>query len=72
MSSLTSDKDIRRAIRKLKIDKAALRDRLANPDKLVEFAAQLVRTGCPIETVVLHLGITEDKKSAKRRYGGWG
>jgi hypothetical protein len=65
MSSLTSDKDIRRAARKLKIDKATLRDRLAHPAKLVEFAAELVRTGRPIETVVLYLGISEDKIAAE-------
>lgn len=66
MSSLTTDKDIRRAARKLRIDKATLRDALANPDKLVEFAARLVIDGRPIETVVLYLGITEDKIAAER------
>jgi hypothetical protein len=66
MSSLTSDKDIRRAAGKLRIDEATLSDRRAEPDKLVEFAAQLVRTGRPIKTVVRTLGITEDKIAEER------
>jgi hypothetical protein len=69
MSSLTSDKDIQRAARKLIIDEATLSDRLADPDKLVEFAAYLVRTGRPIKTVARALGITKDKiAEEKERY----
>ena len=61
MSSLTSDGDIRRAARKLKITEATLRDRMAYPDRLLELAANSVSPRMPIETVAQILGITEDK-----------
>lgn len=43
------------------------RARLAEPDKLVEFAAQLVRNGRPRKTVARTLGITEDKIAEEER-----
>jgi hypothetical protein len=61
MSSLTSDRDIRRAARKLRITEATLRDRMAYPDRLLELAANSVSPRMPIETVAQILGITEDK-----------
>jgi|HubBroStandDraft_4_1064222.scaffolds.fasta_scaffold1867454_2 hypothetical protein len=65
MSSLTSDKDIRRAARKLRISEKTLRDRLPYPDRLLELAASSVSPRHPIETVAEILGISEDKIAAE-------
>jgi len=64
MISLGTERDRRRVARKLRIDKARLRD--LDSDMLVEFAAWLVRTGHPIETVARGLEITEDKIAEER------
>jgi len=65
MTSLESDKDIRRAAKKLGISQKMLRDRLPYPDSLVQLAASRVSPRLPIETVAGILGIPEDKIAAE-------
>lgn len=62
MSSLSTDRGIRRAARKLGIDEATLRDALADRDKLVVFAWGLAeKSDRSFPTVARTLGISSEK-----------